>query len=132
MLFDKTELAAAGFRASQNLNDSLILRGFEEVIRAYHLSVVNRDTIMEADKETSPELYYSVCSLVFVWLLQKSEFATRTGGERKAFDNGEHLYQLQAAKSSAAFWFIEFQKTQNAKFEYTDICKIFFRNQILK
>lgn len=124
------DLRAAGFRMSANAPAEVVARCAETARRDYLLHYVTAEDITDA--VVGDVLGRSWCSLTFVAYLQQDEFGTRTGGERKRMDYGEHLSQMRAAKADAAVSLRELSKTYPRITPVVDSLEIFFKSQILR
>lgn len=118
-----------GYRMSANAGEELVARCAAAVLRDYLLHYVTTEDIEEAAADSA--LARAWASLTFVKVMQQTEFATRTGGERKRLEYGEHLTWMRAAKADTATALKEVAATFPRKSEVVDSCEIYFRNQIL-
>ena len=125
-----TDLRAAGYRMSANASAEVVARCAAAVLRDYLLHYVTTDDITAAT--TSDATGRAWISLTFVAYLQQTEFGTRTGGERKRLDYGEHLEWMRAAKADAAVSLRELSKAYPRITPVVDSLEIYFKSQILR
>lgn len=125
-----TDLRAAGYRMSANAAAEIVARCAETAKRDYLLHYVTEADITAAASASS--IGRAWCAVTFVAYLQQTEFGTRTGGERKRFDYGEHLEWMRAAKADAAISLRELSETYPRITPVVDSLEIFFKSQILR
>lgn len=124
------DLRAAGFRMSVNAPDEVVARCAKTAKRDYLLHYVTDANITDA--VVGDVIGRAWCSLTFVAYLQQVEFGTRTGGERKRMDYGEHLARMQAAKADAAAALRELAGTFPRQSRIVDSLEVYFKSQILR
>ncbi len=125
-----TDLRAAGYRMSANASAEVVARCAAAVLRDYLLHYVTEAEITAAAAASAIGLAW--CAVTFAAYLQQTEFGTRTGGERKRFDYGEHLEQMRSAKADAAVSLRELSRTYPLTTPVVDSLEIFFKSQILR
>lgn len=123
-------IRAKGYRMSANAGAEIVARCAAAVLRDYLQHYVTAEEVEEAADDS--ELARAWASLTFVKVMQQTEFATRTGGERKRLEYGDHLTWTRAAKADAATALQAVAATWPRKSEVVDSCEIYFRNQIWK
>lgn len=124
------DLRAAGFRMSANAPAEVVARCAETARRDYLLHYVTAADITDA--VVGDVLGRAWCSLTFVAYLQQDEFGTRTGGERKRMDYGEHIARMRAAKADAAAALRELAGTFPRQSRIVDTLEVYFKSQILR
>lgn len=125
-----TIIRNAGYRLSANATDEVVSRCAEEVKNCYLLHYVESSDITNAT--TGDEIGAAWVVLTYLRYLQDVEFGTRTGGERKRFDYGDHLLQMKAIKSEAAVALqaLEDAATLDEVTEPEDVCEVWFKTQL--
>lgn len=124
----KSDLTAAGYRVSANIADAVVSRCAADVKAAYLLHHVTEAEITAAT--ASDSIGVAWYALTVLRLMQDSEFATRTGGERKRLDYGEHLEAERTAKTRAAQALIALASAHPATSPVRDICEVWFKTQL--
>ena len=125
----KSELQNAGYRVSQNIADAVVARCASDVKATYLLAhVTEADITASGGNDTIGEAWRT---LTVLRLMQDGEFATRTGGEKKRFDYGEHLQTMRMAKTRAAMALRSLNADHPATGEVKDICEVWFRTQLM-
>ena len=124
------DLRAAGYRMSPNAASEIVERCAKTAKRDYLLHYVTDADITAAAAASAIGLAW--CSVTFAAYLQQTEFGTRTGGERKRFDYGEHMGQMRAAKADAAVSLRELSKAYPLITPVVDSLEIYFKSQILR
>lgn len=120
-------IISQGFKLSANARAEEVSRCADDVLGAYILHYV---TAAEASAATDGSVIDRAwTALTYIRYMQDVEFATRTGGERKRFDYGEHLSWMQSAKNTAARRLKELEAVRTVKGEPSDICGIYFKTQ---
>ena len=124
------DLRSAGYRMSANAAAEIVARCAETAKRDYLLHYVTEADITAAAATSAIGRVW--CAVTFVAYLQQTEFGTRTGGERKRFDYGEHLEWMRAAKADAAVSLRELSKSYPRITPVVDSLEIYFKSQILR
>ena len=124
------DLRAAGYRMSANAAAEIVARCAETAKRDYLLHYVTEADITDAAATSA--IGRAWCAVTFVAYLQQTEFGTRTGGERKRLDYGEHLEWMRAAKADAAVSLRELSKAYPRITPVVDSLEIYFKSQILR
>jgi hypothetical protein len=124
------DLRSAGYRMSANAAADIVSRCAETAKRDYLMHYVTEEDISDAAATSAIGRVW--CALTFVAYLQQVEFGTRTGGERKRFDYGEHLACMSAAKADAATALRALSKTYSRITPVVDSLEIYFKSQILR
>lgn len=125
----KSDLATAGYRVSANIADAVVSRCALDVKTAYLLAHVTEAEITASNGTDS--IGDAWRTLTVLRLLQDSEFATRTGGEKKRFDYGEHLQTMRTAKTRAEMALHSLNADHPATGKVRDICEVWFRTQLM-
>ena len=124
------DLRSAGYRMNANAAAEIVARCAETAKRDYLLHYVTEADITAAAAASA--IGRAWCAVTFVAYLQQTEFGTRTGGERKRFDYGEHLTWMRAAKADAAVALRELSESHPRITPIVDSLEIFFKSQILR
>lgn len=123
----KADIIAAGWKMSANISDALVSRCAAEVKTAYLLRRVEESAISAATAADGIGMAWIV--LTFLRCAQDDVFATRTGGENKSFNYGQHTNNLEQVKASAAIALKAVDESATKCERYDDICRVFFRTQ---
>lgn len=126
----KSSLISNGYRCSANTADELVSRCAATVRDSYLLAYVTAADITAAAEAS--EIGDAWRSLTFVALLQHTEFATRTGGERKRFDYGEHLERMRSAKADAGYALKKLEAVRTVTAKVDDVLEVYFTTQFYK
>ena len=106
----------------------VVARCAEEVKTAYLLKCVTETDIANAVANSAIGKAWTV--LTFLRYMQDTEFATRTGGERKRFEYGDHLAWEASIKNSAARRLSELKLSAGLyHVRFDDVCGVYFRTQ---
>lgn len=125
----KSNFITAGYRVSANTTDTIVTKCCNEVKAAYLLAFVTEAQITAAS--LTDTVGQAWLSLGFLRLLQDTEFATRTGGERKGFEYGERSeYRLQTIKAECNMWLRKLESEFGKIGDITDICSVYFKTQM--
>lgn len=123
-----SDIQNAGYKMTSNAPTKQLQRCATDVLSAYILKKV---TAAEVASATSTDgIGRAWVALTFLRYMQDVEFATRTGGEKKNFDYGEHLEWSHAIKLSCAQRLLDLERVGSLSEKYDDICEVFFRTQI--
>lgn len=123
----KQDIIAAGWRLSANISEALLSRCAAEVKKAYLLHRVEESAIAAA--VVTDSIGRAWCALTFLRCAQDEVFATRTGGEQKNFNYGQHAQDLAEVKSSVALSLHDLDDVATKCERYDDICRVFYRTQ---
>lgn len=122
-------LRTAGYRMSANASDAVVSRCATQVKACYLLHYVEESDITAAT--AGDEIGKAWLVLTYLRYLQDVEFGTRTGGEKKRFEYGDHLSQMKAIKAEAA---VSLQALEAAATvtvtECEDVCAVWFKTQL--
>lgn len=122
-----SDIQTAGYKMTANAPATQVARCAAEVLDAY---ILKRTTPAEVTAASASDgIGRAWVALTFLRYMQDVEFATRTGGEKKKFDYGEHLKWLHAIKNSCAQRLRDLEKVGSLLEKYDDICEVFFRTQ---
>lgn len=124
----KTTLRAAGYRMTANADDAIVARCAAIVRDSYLLAYVTASAVAAAAAGSDIDKAWH--ALTFVRYMQTVEFGTRTGGERKRFEYGDHLREMEAAKADAAIALKELAKQRTESGVPSDVCGIWYRTQL--
>lgn len=124
----KTEIRNAGYRMSANAGDEIVARAAQSVKSAYLLHHVTEAQITAAS--ATDEIGAAWLALTFLAYCQDVEFGTRTGGEKKRFDYGDHVKEERALKADCALKLKALQAVHPATSKVSDICEVYFRTQL--
>lgn len=123
-----SDIVAAGYKMTANAPAPVVARCAEEVLNAYLLKCVTAQEVTDA--MAGSEIGKAWTVLTFLRYMQDTEFATRTGGERKRFEYGDRLTWTAAIKSSAARRLAELKLSKNLyHVRFDDICEVYYRTQ---
>ena len=123
-----SDMRGAGYRMSANAANEIVGRCAQAVKRDYLLHYVEEQDITDA--QATDAIGRCWLSLTYVSYMQQVEFGTRTGGEKKRFEFGEHLEDMEAAKADAAANLRELEQSHPCKSKVVDTCRIYFKSQI--
>lgn len=126
----KADIRNAGYRISANAADEIVSRCANSVKRDYLYHYVTDTDIASATNNSV--LAQAWNSLTYVCYCQQYEFGTRTGGEKKRMDYGEHLSEMRAAKADAALALKALEETFPQKSKVVDSCEVYLRTQIFR
>lgn len=124
----KTTLRTAGYRMTANADDAIVSRCAAVVRDSYLLAYVTAAAVAAAVAGSAIEKAWN--ALTFVKYLQTVEFATRTGGEKKRFEYGDHLGEMAAAKADAAVALRELEEIRTEDGKPQDVCVIWYKTQL--
>lgn len=125
----KTDLISAGYRMTANATDAVVTRCATEVLNSYILAFVETSDVSNAT--TSDAIGQAWLALTFLRFLQDTEFGTRTGGEKKRFEYGEHLTWMNSIKNTCAQRIDALEDAATVDDgEMRDICGVYFRTQL--
>jgi hypothetical protein len=124
----KTTLRAAGYRITANADDAIVSRCAAIVRDSYLLAYVTESAVTAAAAGSAIDKAWN--ALTFVKYLQTVEFGTRTGGERKRFEYGDHLREMESAKADAAVALKEVSKQRTESGKPADVCGIWYKTQL--
>lgn len=123
------DIIAAGYKMTANAPAPVVARCAEEVLDAYLLKCVTAQEVSDANAASEIGKAWTV--LTFLRYMQDTEFATRTGGERKRFEYGDRLTWTAAIKNSAAKRLSELKLSKGLyHVRFDDICEVYFRTQL--
>ena len=97
---DKSLIQAYGYRISANADENIIGKCAAVVRSAYLERLVSVEEIEQA--ATDSQIGEAWVALTYLCYCQDVEFGTRTGGEKKKFDYGEHVTEEQQLKAICA------------------------------
>ena len=124
-----SDIVAAGYKMTANAPAPVVARCAEEVKSAYLLKCVTETEIANAVANSAIGKAWTV--LTFLRYMQDTEFATRTGGERKRFEYGDRLTWTAAIKNSAARRLAELKLSKGIyHVRFDDICEVYYRTQL--
>jgi hypothetical protein len=110
---------AKGYKLSANTSQTEIDRGISEVTRCYVLpfGIENESDVVNA----------AIVHLSFIFLLQRKEFVTRTGGAEKAQSYGQKVEVSNSDYRIAASFIYSLAELSpiDGEVEIDDICGIF-------
>ena len=111
---------AKGYKLSANTSQTEIDRGISEVIRCYVLPFGITET--ESDVVNA-----AIVHLSFIFLLQRKEFVTRTGGAEKAQSYGQKIEVSNSDYRIAASFIYSLAELSpiDGEVEIDDICGIY-------
>lgn len=123
-------IRSAGYRLSANATDEVVSRCATQVKTCYLLHYVEESDITAATATDAIGAAWIV--LTYLRYLQDVEFGTRTGGERKRFEYGEHLTWMRAIKAEAAtaLQALKDAATIDEVTDADDVCEVWFRTQL--
>lgn len=129
MNLDKSALIAAGYRVSVNIDAALVTKCASSVKQAYLLHYVTEAEITAA---TATDVIGKCwLSLTFLRLILDTEFATRTGGERKNMEWGQRAYDYMHTIKSECHMALEALEAAHPHHSaINDICEVYFKTQI--
>lgn len=116
-----------GYRMSANADERIVTRCASTVKEAYLLHYVTNDDIAEAAADSVISKTWN--ALTFLCYCQDVEFGTRTGGEKKRFDYGDHVKEEERLKSDCALLLKALKAKYPEKSKIDDVCRVFFRTQ---
>ena len=123
-----SDIQTAGYKMTVNAPATQVARCAAEVLDAY---ILKRATAAEVTAASATDgIGRAWVALTFLRYMQDVEFATRTGGERKRLDYGEHLEWSHAIKISCAQRLKDLERVGSMSEKYDDICEVFFRTQL--
>lgn len=123
-----SDIQNAGYKMTSNAPATQVARCATEVLEAY---VLKKATAAEVTAASSTDgIGRAWVALTFLRYMQDVEFATRTGGEKKNFEYGQHLEWSHAIKSSVAQRLRDLESVGSLSDKYDDICEVFFRTQL--
>lgn len=122
------DIITSGYKMTANAPAPVVARCAEEVKTAYLLKCVTETDIANAVANSAIGKAWTV--LTFLRYMQDTEFATRTGGERKRFEYGDHLAWEASIKNSAARRLSELKLSAGLyHVRFDDVCGVYFRTQ---
>ena len=124
----KANLIALGYRMTANATDSVVSRCAEIVYNDYILHYVTAAEVTAASLSDTIGRTWAV--LTFLRYTQDVEFGTRTGGEKKRFEYGDHLTWTAAIKNEAARWLAALDAERTVDEEISDTCGVYFKTQL--
>lgn len=124
----KSDIIAAGFKMTANASPEEVARCAGDVLEAYILPCVTPAAVTAA--VTTDEIGKAWIALTFLRYQQDVEFATRTGGEKKRFEWGEHLAWALPLKATCARRLKNLLAVKTESGDYHDICRVMFRSQL--
>lgn len=124
----KSDLISAGYRMTANATAEVVSRCADEVLNAYILHYVTAAEVTAAS--TSTAIGKAWMALTFLRYIQDVEFGTRTGGEKKRFEYGEHLSWTAAIKNSCAKYLEALEDSRSVDEEVEDVCRVYFKTQL--
>lgn len=124
----KSEIRDAGFRMSANAGDEIVARAALSVKNAYLLHHVTEAQVAAAS--ATDVIGAAWVALTFLAYCQDVEFGTRTGGEKKRFDYGDHVAEERALKADCALKLKALQDAYPATSKISDVCEVYFRSQL--
>lgn len=124
----KSTIKDAGFRMSVNADNSIVERCAYAVKHAYLLHHVTEEDIETA--YPTDVIGEAWVALTFLKYCQDVEFGTRTGGEKKRFDYGNHVTEEESLKAECALRLKALQASNPRKSNIDDICRVFFKTQL--
>lgn len=127
---DKYSIRDAGYKMTANAEDATVSRCAGAVKEAYLLHYVTEAQITAAS--ATDEIGRAWQCLTFLRFAQDVEFGTRTGGEKKRFDYGDHLGEMEALKAEAARRLSALNNAHPQATPVADICRVYFRTQFYK
>lgn len=120
-------IISQGFRISANARTQEVARCADDVLSAYILHYVTAAEVSAAADGGAIDRAWT--ALTYIRYMQDVEFATRTGGERKRYDYGDHLTWMEAAKNTAARRLKELEAVRTVNGKPSDVCGIFLKTQ---
>lgn len=124
-----TVIRNAGYRISANATDTVVARCANEVKNCYLLHYVEASDITSAT--SADEIGAAWIVLTFLRYLQDVEFGTRTGGEKKRFEYGDHLETAKAIKAEAAVALKALESAATIDVtDAEDVCGVWFKTQL--
>lgn len=124
----KSEIRNAGYRMSANADDAIVGK-CAQAVKAAYLSAFVTDAEITAASATDA-IGAAWVALTFLAYCQDVEFGTRTGGEKKKFDYGDHVTEKRALKADCALKLKALQTAHPATSKISDICEVYFRTQL--
>lgn len=108
------DIREAGYKLTANATPALVGR-CANVVKISYLQ----------DVEDNDATFAAWVALTYLRYLQDVEFGTRTGGEQKYFQNGEHLQNIETLKAECALLLKGLKVTPAS-----DVCNIYLTTQI--
>lgn len=125
---NRSDLRSAGYRMTANVDDTIVGRVAEVVKSAYLLHYVTETDI--ANASATDVIGRAWMGLVFLRYMQEVEFGTRTGGERKKFEYGDHLQEMATIKGDCAMLLKSLAAMHPLNSKIDDVCGVFYRTQL--
>lgn len=124
-----TALRTAGYRMSANATDAVVTRCATQVKECYLLHYVEESDITAA--AVSDTIGRAWLVLTYIRYMQDVEFGTRTGGEKKRFEYGDHLTTMKAVKAEAAVLLNALKDAATITVtDPEDVCEVWFKTQL--
>lgn len=124
----KSEIRAAGYRLSANAEDAVVSKCAALVRDAYMLHHVTAAELAAA--AVGDVIGKAWVALTYLCYCQDVEFGTRTGGEKKRFDYGDHVTEERQLKAVCALKLSELKAVHPATSKISDICEVYFKTQL--
>lgn len=121
-----TDYINKGFRISAHLEQAIITRAEDDVKQAYLLPIVDESMLTDAVVKDA------LMNFTFLLLVQRSDFATRSGGKIKLTAESSNVLALEALQEQAFICHMKLEAVrslENARKDakVIDICKIYFK-----
>lgn len=97
---DKSLIKVSGYRISANADENIVRKCASVVRSAYLEKLVEPSEIEDAQPES--QIGQAWIALTYLCYCKDVEFGTRTGGELKNFDYGEHIADESQLKAIVA------------------------------